>query len=83
MNMIRLCLILVVVMTNPKITVNTYRRKGYYNFFGLNYLYDYTRRQILLKIVAPSINHASTMIIKVESDKSINRNVAAEKTFAK
>ncbi|KAH0666363.1 hypothetical protein KY285_027569 [Solanum tuberosum] len=40
----------------------------------LNYSYDHTKRQILLKIVAPSVNHAYAMIIEVESDQSIGTN---------
>nr|XP_010320508.1 uncharacterized protein LOC104647229 [Solanum lycopersicum] len=41
---------------------------------GLNDSYDHTRRQILLKTVAPSVNQAYAMIIEVESDKSIGVN---------
>ncbi|KAH0653154.1 hypothetical protein KY290_031440 [Solanum tuberosum] len=43
---------------------------------GLNDSYDHTRRQILIKIVAPSVNQAYAMIIEVESDQSIGTNSA-------
>lgn len=38
---------------------------------GLNDSSDHTRRQILLKTIAPSVNQAYAMIIEVESDKSV------------